>query len=287
MLRSGLAPDIEHSIAELDGADLVVRAAGLVVGTGALPAVMAFVAVVAWATVPAGSGRRVLAALPLAFGAVFNPWVAHAFAGLATGAQTYWRVFWLVPAPALLAIVATAPLGLRRLPRLFRVGGAVALVAGCALAVPKTQLTGAANFVRFAPFDLKVPVRRGEVGQAIARLGPPGSLVLVPRLLGPWVTIWPHHPCPLMVRKDYLHFGDLQEQQRRVFMTAWVSGVAVSVADRPRCLEGLDVYRPTVVCLHRKHPDHQWWVEQAKSRGYVLEQLVGRNELWCLPKPGH
>ncbi len=282
MLRSGLAPNIELSIAKLDGADLVIRAAGFVLGTGALPAMMAFVAVAAWATVPAGPGRRVLAALPLAFVVVFNPWLAHPFAGLATGAQTYWRVFWLVPAPALLGIVATSPLALRRLPRLVRMAGAAVVVAACALTVPDIQLTSAANYVRFAPFELKVPVRRGQVGQAVSRLGPPGSLVLVPRSLGPWVTIWPDHPCPVIVRRDYLHFGDLQEKQRRLFMTDWVSGVAGSVADRPRFLEGLDVYRPTVVCLPRRHPDHQWWVEQAKSRGYVLEQTIGRNELWGL-----
>jgi hypothetical protein len=282
MLRSGLAPDIEHSIADLDSVDLVVRAAGLVLGTGVLPVVMAFVAVVAWATVPAGPGRRVLAALPLAFALVFNPWLAHAFAGLATGAQTYWRVFWLVPAPVLLGIVVTSPLALRRLPWPVRVAGTVAVVVACAFAVPTIQLTSAYNYVRFAPFELKVPVRRGEVGQAVARLGSPGSLVLVPRLLGTWVTIWPNHPCPLMVREDYLHFGDLQEQQRRRFMTDWVTGVATSVADRSRFLAGLDVYRPTVVCLSRKHPAHQWWVEQAKFRGYVLAQVVGRNELWRL-----
>ena len=85
-----------------------------------------------------------------------------------------------------------------------------------------------------------------------------------------------------MVRKDYLHFGDLQEQQRRRFMTDWVSGVAVTVADRSRFLEGLDIYSPTVVCLSRKHPAHQWWVEQAKMRGYVLEQTIRGNELWRL-----
>jgi len=282
MLRSGLAPDIENSIANLDGAELVARAAGFVLGTGALPAVMAFVAVAAWVTVPLGPGRRVLAALPLAFAVVFNPWLAHPFAGLATGAQTFWRVFWLVPAPALLGIVATSPLALRRMPLLVRVGGAAVVVAACAFVVPNIQLTGANNRVRFDPFALKIPVRRGEVGQAVARLGSPGSLVLVPRSLGTWVTIWPNHTCPLMVRDDYLHFGDSQEKQRRRFMTAWVSGDTATVEDRDRFLGGLDIYRPTVVCLHRKHPDHQWWVEQAKSRGYVLEQTIGRNELWCL-----
>ncbi|RLE21726.1 MAG: hypothetical protein DRJ65_15465 [Acidobacteria bacterium] len=282
MLRSGLAPDIEHSIADLDSVDLVVRAAGLVLGTGVLPVVMAFVAVIAWATVPAGPGRRVLAALPLAFALVFNPWLAHAFAGLATGAQTFWRVFWLVPAPAMLGIAATSPLALRRLAWPVRVGGTVAVVVACAFALPTIQLTSAYNYVRFAPFELKVPVRRMEVGQAVARLGSPGSLVLVPRSLGTWVTIWPNHPCPLMVRKDYLHFGDLQEQQRRRFMTDWVSGVAVTVADRSRFLEGLDIYSPTVVCLSRKHPAHQWWVGQAKMRGYVLEQTIRGNELWRL-----
>jgi len=284
-LRAGLAPRFENSIASLDSADLVAWAAGYVLGTAALPTVMAFVSVVAWATVPPGPGRRVLAALPLAMAVIFNPWLAHSFARLATGSQIFWRVLWLVPATALLGIVATSPLALRCLPILVRVVGALAVVVACAVAVPSTQLSASSNGVRRAPFALRIPVPEGEVGRTVARLSPAGAVVLVPLSIGSWVTVWPHHPFPLAVRLAYLNFGGDQEEQRRAFMARWVSGIASAVTDGDRFLEGLDLYRPAIVCLSTNHPAHQWWVEQASARRYVLELTIAEYELWRLSIP--
>ena len=287
LLLTDLVPRLQRSLVDVDGHELLSGATDLVLGHHALPALAVFTIVVAWVLVPPGPGRRVLIALPLVLAAIFNPWAARPFASIATGARTFWRVLWLIPLPAIIAVVVTAPLALRRARPAFRAAASLAAVFMCSLVLPSTQLISAANGVRIAPFALKVPAVEGAVARAIVAAAPAGSTVLAPWAIDPWVTVWPGHPCPLVVRPDYLTvFSDLEERERRSFLTDWVSERSRALSQKNRFLEGLDRCRPAVVCIRPGHPEYRWWTREARARGYEPVRVVDRFELWRRPPAG-
>lgn len=281
MLISGLLPKLGRSLEGLTGTQLILQASTLVLGNGWLIPLMSFVLILAWITVPAGPGRRVLVLLPLLFLILFNPFTAHTFAEIATGARTYWRVFWLIPAPAMLAIVLSSPLAVRRWPQAMRIGLSLGALALVGLLMPKIQITSAVNHVQWAPFELRIPHPEGDVARTISQAASPSDHVLVPYEIGPWITVWPNHPSPLMVRPDYLNFGSAEEQQRRSFLSFWIAGTPSVLPDRKQFLRAFTIERPEWVCIPEKHPAHSWWIQVAEREAYRLFTRISKYEIWC------
>jgi len=131
-----------------------------------------------------------------------NPWLVEPLSASVTGRFTYWRIAWTLPVPLLAGFVLTAPFA--RIPD--RRGLALSVVAtAVVLALVTSQpLLSAGNGVRLGAPGLKVD-DGWQVARALVERVPPGALVVAPREIAPWITTFPDHPAPVIVRRQYLH----------------------------------------------------------------------------------
>ncbi len=187
----------------------------------------------------------------------WNPWVAPLLAAHATGPDTYFRVFWLLPLPVFVAAVLTAPLeidfGGYRPPRRLRV--ALTLLLSFALLVlsPGAHTLSRTNQVRLDRPGWKLPRIPFEASREVSRQARPGELVLAPSGVSRWIPLIHRHPYPLMVRElhiDLLHerLGG-EEVYRRVLLTRLVGG-ELRPRDAGELLDdAIERYPLAVVCL--------------------------------------
>jgi hypothetical protein len=147
---------------------------------------------------------------------LWNPFDANAVAQWLTGPGTYWRVFWVLPLPALVAVVATSAVAPSR-PWSAAAGSALALGLLAALATAPVVTPGSGSHWR-AP-GWRVPERvQPLLTDLLARVGPDAT-VLLPLDVAPWSVLFEGAPTPLVVRPEYLgalraRFGE-QELERR------------------------------------------------------------------------
>ena len=132
----------------------------------------------------------------------------------------------VLPIPALLALVLTAPLDLSR-RRVITVPLVAAAFLGFAF-VPANTALSVENGVRLARPGLKVPPRYHALARDFARHAPPGSVVVAPREIGVWLPTLHERLFPLVGRDAYLRrfrsqLGG-QNLALRVLMTDFVSG---------------------------------------------------------------
>ncbi len=184
-------------------ADLAGHALGAVLGNGPAASAALLAALAAGCLARGGLERRFALIFPLGFLLVFwNPWTAAWLAEQLTGVPTYWRVFWVLPLPALVGMALSAPL---RLPSR-RLGAALALLlAGVALFwAPSRSTLSPANRVRLGAPGLKVPPAAFTAARTLARHAGSDAQVLAPYPVASWLSTLHHHPLPLAVRRDYL-----------------------------------------------------------------------------------
>ena len=207
-----------------DGAELVAETWRLVLGEGAL-ALLALVALLgAWATCRDGLARRLALAFPLALLLLLlDPYVALRIARWVTGPQTYWRVLWAVPLPALVALVLTARLAPGRLGRVLSIALPLALLPA---------VTGARGFrepIRWEPLGLEAHVEGLEHAEAIAREVPAGSHVLAPTYVGTCLLQLHGYSFPLVGQRNWLVVQEARlggsEGERRLRLLDYVLGV--------------------------------------------------------------
>lgn len=205
---------------------------GYMVGSGPV-AFACFSAVLsAWAFVRDPLARRVCLLFPLGtLALLFNPFTGMWIAGHLTAFPTYYRVLWLIPVPALLAVILASPLelGRGRLPAPIASGAAAALTAAFLLFAPELYALSAENHVRVEPFALNVPPAELRAARAVVDHVPEGRHVLAPEAVGLWIVTLQRHPYPLAPRAHYLnimreHF-DPQERQLRLALTQYVAGL--------------------------------------------------------------
>lgn len=138
----------------------------------------------------------------------FDPWLARFVSHQITGADTYFRVFWVLPLPLIIASVLSAPLAVgTSLPEGRRRGLTVATCVG-ALALliwlPGTHTLSSANEVRLGWPGPKVPIRELAMAQRVVETSHEGDFILTPPLISRWIPLFQDHPAPLMVRAMYL-----------------------------------------------------------------------------------
>lgn len=210
---------------------------------------------VAWlmgcALAPAGVGRRYASAASLAVWlTLFNPYATELVTRGVVG-NSYWRVLWVLPVPALCALALVAPLVW--VPRR---GVALALSASLCLgfvrlAAPSALAPG--NDVQLAVPDYKVPHDAYRAAELFAERVPAGAVVVAPRPVAAWLPTFAERAAPLLVREPYLRryrnaLGN-DDLYHRVVMTDYVSGIR-STADATRHFErGLERYGVSGVLL--------------------------------------
>jgi hypothetical protein len=237
-----------------------------VLGSGRLHLVALAAIAAGWACQGRGLARRFALLVPLGVWAVLlNPYLERFVQGTLTG-PSYWRVFWSLPVPALLALVLTAPLRWNGRPARRRAGRAGALLLGAAFAacVPRYSALSAENLpaevrgtLRLGWPDLKVPrspYRSDyEWAEALNASVPPGATVLAPEYIAAWVPTFHHHATPVVAREAYLRkfldrLGRTQVRQRRV-MTWYAGGEELDTGAAERFRDGLDRFQVAAVCL--------------------------------------
>ncbi|MEM1203496.1 MAG: DUF6077 domain-containing protein [Acidobacteriota bacterium] len=287
-LRTVMSFVLASSVANKDSYELLANAVSYVLGRGGLMWAAPVMVALAWWASPPGLGRRVAIVFPVGFFLVFfNPWTAHWFASKATGSYVYWRVFWILPLPAYMAMVLTIPLTLRgSIPWAWLRRGITAAVVGAFLFwIPGTWMLSEGNGVTVAPFRLKAGFQREVAEQLVAHVEP-GATVLAPVDVAPWVTTFHDHPHPLVVRRQYLR-GDLGrgEVLSRWKVARWVSGQE----KRPRVFRAfqrsLFKYGVTGVCFRRRIPDYQRTVTFLTVNGYERDFAKWGYEVWTRDTP--
>jgi hypothetical protein len=175
----------------------------LVMGKGRLRSAAVAASVLAWAVLAPGLAQRFAILAPLAGALLLVPFASRFVAESVTGPST-WRALWVVPVPALLALVLAAPLQLGgRLRGLGRAASA-ALAAGFALGVPAQSSLDRANGVRLGWPGLKVPPADYALAERLTRSVAPGSRVVAPPRVSFWVPVFPRRAFPLVVMDVYL-----------------------------------------------------------------------------------
>jgi hypothetical protein len=202
-----------------DSAELATQALRASMGAGPMAAFTLFAALSAWSFCDSRAARRYCAFFALAWLLVWNPFTASWIAAHLTGAPTYWRSFWLLPMPVLVAVVLSAPLALggRARPWLGR-AAVLALTSIVFLGTVRSPTLSSANHVRIGWPGWKVPGAAFEAARVVASRGGPGAIVLAPRSVAPWIPTFHDHPYPLVVRTLYLPVlhGHLTERDLRV-----------------------------------------------------------------------
>jgi len=186
----------------LSDPELAASVLSPVLGTGPL-AVGLLIALLAGAALACQpTTRRFLAVFTLGFLLVFwNPFDANWIAHWLTGPGTYWRVFWVMPLPALVAVVATSTVAPSR-PWGAAAGTSAALLLMLGLASDPVITPGRGSGWR-AP-GWRVPDRvQPLLGRLIADVGEEGT-VLLPLDVAPWSVLFERAPTPLVVRPEYL-----------------------------------------------------------------------------------
>lgn len=199
------------------------------------------------------AGRRFCTVFALGFLLFFwNPFVASWVAASITGPGTYWRVFWVLPLPILVAALATAPRLSGRLPLPAAALGTLA----CGLLllwVPGSPVTATANGVVWSWPGRRIPARVQPVIGALLAHSRAGSSVLLPFEVSPWITGFEAAPTPLVVRPEYL--GVLRaryepsELDRRMHLARLVSGEVRSARAGDVLRKAIDDYALAAVGL--------------------------------------
>lgn len=209
-------------------------AVSYVLGEGALPAVVALTVAGLWWLSAETAARRLHAAAALVFLAVlFNPFLSLWMTDHVTGRPTYWRVFWVLPVPLLLALAVTAPsvrLG-RRGPLLSAAATALLLAA-----VTRVPLLSPANSVELAPLSLKVPATEYPVARTVVRRTPAGAFVIAPRDVAAWIPTFHHHPHPLVVRRTFFAMLERAVDREDARLRSWASAAVEAPRLEPEVL---------------------------------------------------
>ena len=258
-ITAALTPEVERVRRERNelvrhtpGAELEI-AVGLVAGESRLRPVILAALVAAWALCPAGPARRYAVVVPLAVILVLlDPYMTRWVTGNLTG-PSFWRAFWVLPVPLLLALMLTAPLSLTRGPRWLRPGLAAVACAAFALAVPSFSGLSEKNNVDLARPGLKVDEETYRWAELLTERVEPGDVVVAPGDVCVWLATFPGRAYPLLVRPGYLsryvkHLG-AEDLDLRLLMTNYATGYLDAPEDHDRFAEGLERFGVRAVLL--------------------------------------
>lgn len=282
ILSRQMAKLLDASVAKLDSATLLERASGYVLGSGDMRTVSIAAVLFAWWFCRPGPTRRFCLTLALGFVAVlFNPYLAKWLAGTGTSAFTYWRVFWVLPLPLLIAICLTAPMGWwgegwpekRRWQASLLVGAAFLLLA--------PRWTWEQRRAHFTLPGLRVPPAY-ELAREMAAVSPSRSQVLAPFEVSAWLPTFHHHPYPLVTRPSYLEtIFEGPERRRRNRLTALVSRAPKDGKIRVQMFdEAIERYQLQAIAVRTDLPYLERLEVVMREHGFVVFNRWGILDLW-------
>lgn len=238
---------------------------------------------VAWICCPVGLARRFAVVVPLAvLLTLLNPYASAWTLRNVTGAS-YWRAFWVLPVPILIALVTLAPLSLARGRAWLRSLACAAALAAFAAFVPATSSLSAKNRVEIGVPRLKVPREPFAQAKALTRRLAPGTPVLAPRTVNPWLATLHGRVQPLVVRAAYLLRYTRQlgpaDVNLRIQLTRWTEQPLRNPEEERRFALGLRVYGVRAVLL-RATPATERARGVLRELGFAPDPESGGYQLW-------
>jgi len=239
----------------------------------------------AWAVLPDPRRRR--STLGFALGVLallLNPFLDRLLADHVTGRALLWRILWVVPLPAWLAALLSAPLwsaGADPWRRTPLAALSVTLAAYLAASSGLATLSRRNGTELHAP-GLKVPTREYEAAERLVRTTPRYARVLAPTTLSTWVASFRDRRYPVVVRPHYLEvlaaWIGHAEARKRLALQAWVDAEAGDRIGSARFVRTLDQLEVQAVVAERTLP---WLTElqellggagfsSTRHRGYVF-----------------
>lgn len=239
----------------------------------------------AWTLYRGGLSRRFLLLTPLLVALfLWAPGTAPWIRGHVTG-PAYWRSFWALPLPFLMALVLVAPLAWR--PRGRRLPGRLATLAAAvlfAVLVPRYPGWSPENQVRLGWPGLKVPQPEYAVAKALLAAAGSGARVVAPPEVSTWMTTFHHPAFPVQVRvylRDNERWLGRKEVRRRERMSWYAAGGRNRVT-RAAFQQGLRLYGLRAACLRRMGPKAEALLAAAGFRRTL--ELEGY-EIWVATSP--
>jgi hypothetical protein len=259
-------------------------------GSGAVAFASLVAVLCAWVFCRDPISRRICIVLPLGVLLfLLNPHVALLLAENVTGPPTFYRVLWVLPIPAFLALVLTAPLGLEhpRAPFAARLGLSALATAAFVVLAPELHALSPRNYVRWEPLGLKVPPAEYRVAEQLSARVPQGSWILAPEPVSLWVGTIHRHPYALVSRIHYLkilraHY-EPAEWQLRIALTQYVGGRWHSPQGPALLARGIEHFDLAGVSLLSALP----WAGEIRrvlrDHGFQPSYSDGRYEVWTRP----
>jgi hypothetical protein len=208
----------------------------------------------AWALSTLEPGRRFAALVPFAIWAtVLNPYLATWVSAHVVG-PFYWRAWWAMPVPALLALVLTLEDADRVFgPLVGRIASA-GLVVGFVAFVPHISQFAADTGATLTRPRLKVPPTESRVAESLNREAGPRAIVVAPPHVGDLLPLLHHHAYPLEAR-HYLQTQreavPMEELRQRRQMIAVADGRPVPQSYFRQFRHGLTRFAVAAVCFCR------------------------------------
>jgi Family of unknown function (DUF6077) len=251
-----LRPETQQLLVVVPAKGSTILAAALtdVFGDGQFLYACLFAVLACWGLAATALGRRVAVLFPLAFFALFfNPYAAGFIARNVTG-FLYWRVFWVLPVPVLLALLVARPFPWPPLNRIesLRTVSAVCVFAYAVVVAPGRRALSVENGVTLKPPSLKT-LPGYETARALNLAAGREGMVLAPEAVAAWVPTFRRHAYPLVARVIYSdlarsRLGD-SEVDRRIRLTRYIGGSRRDDRSPSEFRDAIGRYRLTGVCV--------------------------------------
>jgi hypothetical protein len=208
----------------------------------------------AWAVVRDASSRLVLLFGPVVvFVVLFAPRALDTVAGVDNVRPIFWRVFWVLPVPALVGafLTSVAVLGSRAMS-LRKSVCFCALILVASTGSPITCVANRGATLTWPP-KLKLPLAEQESAVVLAGLASSGDLVAGPSSIDFAISVQTSLVKTVNPRPNYLQgrhvVSGFHAGERRLLSSALDGGIGTEQRDDLR--SALDLLEPTALCLRR------------------------------------
>ena len=241
------------------------------------------IALTAWMFCKPGLTRRFFVFCLITVAVMANPLTAKLVAANLTGTETYWRVFWLFPMPAMVGLVSIWPVS--KIEKYW--GPGKRNFAFCLLLIGLTAMGWNQNVFRRDNYNvmgvpqLKV-TREFPIAVQLRDSLPERPNIIGPERITQWVTTLLGHPYPLLSRNRHSRIYR-EEGHTRLIIKQYVSGT-IHPPNGPRLLsEAFKRYHIGAICLPLGNPWAGEIREVLKCFGLEISFKVQDIEVWVRP----
>lgn len=213
---------------------------------------------------------------------VLNPYTYQFVASHFTGASTYWRLFWALPIPFMLAILLGQLLqrAARIKPRVLAITSCLAAAVVFGVFFLHFGTLRPENSVTLGMPSLKVPPTDYLLARKLAAVIPENGIILAPDSVATWLSTFVTHPELLASRSMYLDvaFGQ-NEGKLRLDLQQYIAGIRRSPNAPLELKAALTRYALTTVVVAHLSP---WQIEITKILSANGWQCVnqGPYDIW-------